>query len=482
MPRFGKDKSGRNEELDRQAAEEVERLTRRGGPPGMGGGGSGTPEFMSSPLDMVAAEMAEKPRPSMRRQAAPRKAAAKPQQAFTPMPSGSVGSSFGPGGLNPGPRGMAPAAPPPAFGGGTYDDDYGGPVTGPPVYNAEPDEDEEMTITELALMDQAAHTGHRPEDLVMQYDSGTAEEMRDAAMRRFRERQQARRPGPSTNSPFAPAGMRRGASGGGGGGRSDDPAVAGGALAQRLANRRRREEEEARRAKAAADPGPAASAGAAAKAETADDEGALARVLARRRQALGVDAQTDLDESARDSGSTLAPGRRHAGSRATNSPGLRAVPQPPQIDDDDADAKVPAAKKSTRPRKAASKGPAAKKVTKRTAEAPAGAKAKAVPATKTAPATKKATPTAKAAKANKAKAAPAPKAAETRSAPVPKATKARKSGASLAKAPATKTAKAGKARTTGKAKTVFCIECGEKNPAIAKFCFNCGNRLAVPEG
>lgn len=486
MPRFGKDKSGRNEELDRQAAEEVERLTRRGGPPGMGGGsGSGTPEFMSSPLDMIAAEMAEKPRPSQRRQGAPRKAGSKPQQAFTPMPSGSVGSSFGPGGLNPGPRGMAPAAPPPAFGGGAYDDDHGGPVTGPPVYNAEPDEDEEMTITELALMDQAAHTGHRPEDLVMQFDAGTAEEMRDAAMRQFYERQQVRRPGPSTNSPFAPAGMRRGASGGGGGGRTDDPAVAGGALAQRLANRRRREEEEARRAKAAADPAPApaASAGVAAKAETADDEGALARVLARRRQALAIDAEPDLDEDARDSGSTLAPGRRHASSRAASSPGLRAVPQPPEIDDADADEEVPTAKKSGRPRKAAAKAPAAKKAAKTTAKAPAAAKAKAVPATKAAPATKKkAARAARAAKAANTKDVPTPKPAKAKAAPARKATKAQKRGATLAKPPAAKTVKAAKARTTGKAKTVFCIECGGKNPAIAKFCFNCGNRLAAPEG
>ncbi len=453
------------------AAEEVERLTRRGGPPGMGGGGSGAPEFMSSPLDMIAAEMAEKPRPSQRRQAAPRKVASKPQQAFTPMPSGSVGSSFGPGGLNPGPRGMAPAAPPPAFGGGAYDDDYGGAVTGPPVYNAEPDEDEEMTITELALMDQAAHTGHRPEDLVMQYDAGTAEEMRDQAMRQFYERQQSRRPGPSTNSPFAPAGMRRGSSGGGGGGRSDDPAVAGGALAQRLANRRRREEEEARQARAAADPAPAASAGAAARPEATDDDGALARVLARRRQALGVDAEGELAEDAQGSGSTLAPGRRHASSRAAGSPGLRAVPQPPEIDEDDAD-DVPTAAKSARPRKAAAKAPAAKKV-KTTAKATAAAKAKAVPATR------KAAPAAKAAKATKTKAAPVPKPAKSKAAPAPKPTKAQKSGATLAKSPAAKTAKA---RTTGKAKTVFCIECGEKNPAIAKFCFNCGNRLAVSEG
>jgi ribosomal protein L40E len=26
---------------------------------------------------------------------------------------------------------------------------------------------------------------------------------------------------------------------------------------------------------------------------------------------------------------------------------------------------------------------------------------------------------------------------------------------------------------------VFCMECGEKNPGVAKFCFNCGTRLAT---
>ncbi|CAA9238236.1 MAG: hypothetical protein AVDCRST_MAG10-1477 [uncultured Acidimicrobiales bacterium] len=459
MPRFGKDKNARNEELDRQAAEEVERLTRRGGPPGMGGGGmgggGGGPEVMASPLDMIAAEMAGGPRPVLRGKQPARKASAKPQQAFTPMPSGSVGSSFGPGGLNPGPRGAAPTAPPPAFGGGNYDE--GGPVTGPPVYNAEPDEDEEITITELALMDHAAHTGHRPEDLVLQYDASSAEEMRDAAMRQFYERQQSRRPGPSTNSPFAPAGMRGGSGGGGGPARSQDPAAAGGALAQRLANRRRREEEEAKRAQAAADPAPAASPSPSARAEAADDEGALARVLARRRAALAVDTAPE-PESEPDSGATLVPGPRHAGSRAARSAGLRAVPLEPEVDDDAPTPRpVPAA------RKAAKKAPATKKVTKATTKAPAATKAKAAPAAKARPA---------------AKAAPAAKATKAKAAPATKAAKAKK-GATLVEAPAPK---ATKARTTGKAKTVFCIECGEKNPAVAKFCFNCGNRLAVPEG
>ncbi|MGI8806700.1 MAG: zinc ribbon domain-containing protein [Acidimicrobiales bacterium] len=493
MPRFGKDKSGRNEELDRQAAEEVERLTRRGGPPGMGGGGGmggmgGPPQIMSSPLDMIAAEMAEKPRPSQRRQQAPRKVAAKPQQAFTPMPSGEVGSSFGPGGLNPGPRGMGgAAAPPPSFGGGAHGEDYGGHVTGPPVYSAEPDEDEEISITELALMDHAAHTGHRPEDLVMQYDAGTAEEMRDAAMRAFYERQQARRPGATTNSPFAPAGMRGDPSGGGGRVANQDPAAAGGALAQRLANRRRREDEEARRAQPEAEPAAApararhdptapraaaaassaakASAGkaVAAKAEAAVDEGALARVLARRRAALGVDAPAE-PEPKPDSGATLAPGRRHASSRAAGSPGPRPVPVPSEVDDGgevEAEQGPPSLDDMASAIPTRSAGPAKKAATARkTAKAPAAKRASKTPAPK-APATK-------------AKAAPAAKAA--------KATSTKKGGATLAKAPAAKAQKAPAGRTAGKAKTVFCIECGEKNPAIAKFCFNCGNRLAVPEG
>jgi hypothetical protein len=455
VPRFGKDKNARNEELDRQAAEEVERLTRRGGPPGMGGGGmgggggfGGGPSIgMPSPLEMMAAEIADGPRPVKRGAQPPRRAPSRQQQAFTPMPSGEVGSSFGPGGLNPGPRGGGGAPPPPAFGGG---EDYGGHVTGPSVHYNPPtdyDEEEEMSITELALMDHAKHTGYAPEDLVLQYDASSAEEMRDIAMRQFYERQQARRPGAGSDNPFAPAGMRRGpAPTGGGPVRRDDPAAAGGALAQRLANKRRREEELARRA-AAPEAKPAASSAAPqARTEAEVDEGALARVLARRRAALGVD-------------NVAAPAPEPAPRRRPAAPtGLRAVPTPRLDDDQDDDApslEDMAASIPTRRPSAAKKAPATK----------------AAVAKKRAPAKK--APAAKAA-ATKAPAKKAPAAKKT--APAKKAPAA-KGGASLAKAPATK-AKA----PAGKAKTVFCMECGEKNPAIAKFCFNCGNRLAVPEG
>jgi hypothetical protein len=479
VPRFGKDKNGRNEELDRQAAEEVERLTRRGMPgampgmPGMPGMGGGPPRVgPPSPLEMMAAEVADRPPPSQRRAQPARRPAARPQQAFTPMPSGEVGSSFGPGGLNPGPRGGFAAPPPPAFGGGAYDDDYGGHVTGPPVYNAgEPDEEEEMSITEMALMDHAARTGFDPEDLVMTYDATNAEEMRDEAMRKFYERQQARRPGAGTNDPFAPAGQRRGPSGPAGVRRVEDPKAAGGALAQRLAARRRREEEEAGRAGGVSEPPaararptvPSAASASAppAAAERAVDEGALSRVLARRRAALGVDAPTEPEPES----------RRHAPTRAQQAPTLRAVPEPEPDDDDAIEEAVAATPAKKAPAKRASKKAApAEPLAMPPAEEPPAAKA---PAKRTA---KKAAVAD--APAEKAPAKRTTKKAAAAKAPAAKATKAGATLAPAKKAPA----KTAAARPAGKAKTVFCIECGEKNPAIAKFCFNCGTRLAAPEG
>jgi len=320
-----------------------------------------------------------------------------------------------------------------------------------------------MSITELALMDHAAHTGHRPEDLVMQYDAGSAEEMRDAAMRQFYERQQSRRPGAVTNSPFAPAGMR-GPSGPAPLRRNDDPAVAGGALAQRLANRRRREEEEARRAQGAAAPtaapsaaAPAAAPASRARPQAAQDEGALARVLARRRAALGVDGAASSSPEA-----DVAPGRRHAGSRAAGSPGLRAVPQPSELGDVDDDA------------------PSLEDVaaTTKTVKAPAAKRATATRSTVKRPV--EAAPV-------KAARSPAAKLPAARAAKAPAAAKPRKIGATLAKspaakAPATKKAPAkAAARTAGKAKTLCCIECGEKNPSIAKFCFSWLTQLSATE-
>ena len=487
MPRFGKDKNARNEDLDRQAAEEVERLTRRGmggGAPGMPGTGGGPPRIgPPSPLEMMAAEVADRPSPGRRGAEPARRPAPRPQQAFTPMPSGQVGSSFGPGGLNPGPRGGVSAPPPPAFGGGAYDEDYGGHVTGPPVYNAEPDEDEEMSITEMALMDHAARTGHNPEDLVMMYDAGTAEEMRDQAMRRFYERQAGRGPGGGTNDPFAPAGKRRGPAGPATAPRREDPAAAGGALAQRLAARRRREEEQARQGGAAAAPeaapaarstrptAPSAASGAArpAPADRDVDEGALARVLARRRAALGVDAPAAPAEP-EPADQPEPPGRRHAAARGP----LRAVPEAEDVPTLDDAAQAPPARARKAPAKKAAKAPA-KRAPKKAAAADAAPLA--MP-----PATEK--PAAKApAKRAPKKAAAGAKAPAKKAPAAKKAAAAKKGGATLATpAPARKAAAKKTTKAAGKAKTIFCIECGEKNPVIAKFCFNCGTRLAAPEG
>jgi hypothetical protein len=453
VPRFGKgnEKDARKEELDRQAAEEVERLTRRGGPPSMGGGMGGGPGMgppaIPSPLDRIAEELRDAPRPSMRRQAPPRRAAPQAQQAFTPMPSGSVGSSFGPGGLNPGPRGMVGAPPPPAFGGGAaYEENIGAAVTGPPVYNAEPDEDEEMSITEMALMDHAARTGHDPEDLVIQYDASTAEEMRDQAMRQFYARQQSRGPSAGTKNPFAPAGMRGG--GGAAVARNLDPAAAGGALAQRLANRRRREEAEARAARGEPEPGSAPSAPAAAPVDPGD--GALAKVLARRRQSLGIDEAP-----------APAPGRRHTEEREESSARLQAAAPQPIADEPVptlADVAAPVTRKRPAAKKAAAKKAAAKKA------------AITAPAAEVTP-LKKPVRKAPAKKAPKAGATLAQPAREPAPAPAPV-----KKMPAARKAPAKKGVPAAAA-----AKAVFCIECGEKNPPIAKFCFSCGTRLAAPE-
>ncbi|HEV3496188.1 MAG TPA: hypothetical protein VHA34_07560 [Actinomycetes bacterium] len=53
-------------------------------------------------------------------------------------------------------------------------------------------EEESASITELALRDLAGRHGTNPEDMVIRADPAMAEAMRDEAMRRFMDRQQAR--------------------------------------------------------------------------------------------------------------------------------------------------------------------------------------------------------------------------------------------------------------------------------------------------
>jgi len=462
-----KDKdAARRAEFERQAKEEVERLTRRppgggagggmggagmgpamGGMGGMGGGGraAGPP----SPLEMMAQQMRERRKP---REAGPtRKGGFRDSGAgagrVVPagLISGSVGSGLGPAGLNPGPafaRGMNPTPPPAAFSEPEFETMGGSYAPSMPTYDPDVLEDEEMSITEMALMDQASHSGMRPEDLVVQYDAQSAEEARDRAMRAFHERQQGRvasRPVTASmaNDPFVPAAMRNQAAAAIARAKTSGPPptpTIGGALGRIAAERRQQAASKPApkpAASTAAAPKPAASTAAAPKPaapkaeapkpaastaeapkaaapkaeapkaaaaprpapepepvvtsapEPAAGGGALARLLARRREAQAYE----------EAAPPAPTGGLHARQRAES----RAL-----APDDEA----PARPRIARPVGAAS---AAKKV------APARkAPAKAAPK-RAAPATKAPT------KAAPKKAAPAKKAAPKKAAPVTKA-------------------------------------------------------------
>ncbi|MGQ0743378.1 MAG: hypothetical protein ACT4OS_03370 [Acidimicrobiales bacterium] len=259
---FGRGKdSARREELERQAQEEVERLTRRSstpggmGPmPGPGGGGGQMGVGPPSALEMMAQQMRQrrKPRESGRGDGGFTNTPTGPRQVMAAgLISGSVGSGFGPAGLNPGPafaRSMNPQPPPTAFAEPEFDMGRGG-YEAPPMPSFDPDmmEEEEMNLTEMAIRDQAARSGTRPEDLVVNYDPESAEEARDRAMRQFHERQQQRGRSslPLTASmardPFAPAAMRNQAASAIADARASGPPptpTVGGALGRLAAQRR----------------------------------------------------------------------------------------------------------------------------------------------------------------------------------------------------------------------------------------------------
>ena len=256
-----RDKDARREQIEREAEEELRRLTR---PPGMGAGGpfggpagAGGPPGAGgrigplSPIEMMADKVQKREvgREARGERPRPRPAARPPVEMF----SGPVGSGLTPG--------FGPAKQyqvPPAFAEqmGQAPSGYDSPGFVSPEYE-DYDEDEEMSVTEMAVMDHAARHGLRPEDSVMQHvDAVTAEEMRDQAMQKFTRRQgRPRVEDGIVTDPFAPMGMRgrplSETMGGGGSGRlttrrpgQDRPAV--GALA-RLQERRRQEEEARRR-------------------------------------------------------------------------------------------------------------------------------------------------------------------------------------------------------------------------------------------
>ncbi|MGI9033807.1 MAG: hypothetical protein ACR2HY_09070 [Acidimicrobiales bacterium] len=177
----GKPKGRSKEEIEREAQRELDRLTRHAGPrPAMGGGGSGgygqfgSPSGgLPTPLDEVAKSVGRRP-PGASHQRGPMR------------PDPGFGGGLGPPSFG-GPR-SRPGAPSPTLG---PRDEF--------LADDEDDEEEESaSITEMALRDHAARFGTDPEDLVIRQDPYTAEQMREQAMQKFYDQQQARHRGPET--------------------------------------------------------------------------------------------------------------------------------------------------------------------------------------------------------------------------------------------------------------------------------------------
>ncbi|HEX2024314.1 MAG TPA: hypothetical protein VHF00_06380 [Acidimicrobiales bacterium] len=187
--RFNRPKGPTKEDIEREAEREVARLRQQTGatPPGPGAGatpGVGGPGVggavggFRTPLDDIAE--------SARGRSAGRRESPSPvDPGYGPMASGPVG----PGGYGAGPFGGGG----PFVGGGpAARGAFGGRPPSIEVPEFEDPDDESASITELALRDHAARYGTNPEDLVIRSDPVMAEAMRDEAMRKFMERQQAR--------------------------------------------------------------------------------------------------------------------------------------------------------------------------------------------------------------------------------------------------------------------------------------------------
>ncbi len=402
---FGRGRdAARREELERQAQEEVERLTRRppGGGGGMGGGGmgggmgggggmrgGGAGIGPPSPLEMMAQQMRER-RTSRRRDETrgdgfTDSAGTRGRAIPAGLISGSVGSGFGPAGLNPGPafaRAMNPQPPPSAFEEPAFEGAMGrSQQYQPPIPRGDEEEIEEeaMSVTEIALMDHAARSGSKPEDLVVQYDPVSAEDARDKAMAKFRDRQKRQLPSrPITagmaKDPFMPAAMRNQASAAIAQARASGPPptpTVGGALG-RLAAQRRQESKSAapvRRAlPAPKKASPTTEAPPPAPTAPPGSGGALSRLLERRAQEAAEAAASLQRPSA-------APGRLHSMQRA-RSQAFAPDPEPDTIASESTD-KAPAATKAPRAKKTVAR--------KIPGEATAAAPAKKTPVRKTPP-------------------------------------------------------------------------------------------------
>jgi hypothetical protein len=190
--RFGRPTGPSMEDSEREAEREVARLQQQAGarPPGPGSGAPGPFEGgpgsgLRTPLDDIAESARGK---SLRRGQSPSPL----DPGYGPMASGPVGSSGS--GTGPFPGGAPFGAGGPFVGGGPAARGASGPGRPPSIEvpEFEDPEEESASITELALRDLAGRYGTNPEDMVIRTDPAMAEAMRDEAMRRFMDRQQAR--------------------------------------------------------------------------------------------------------------------------------------------------------------------------------------------------------------------------------------------------------------------------------------------------
>ncbi|MDQ4133727.1 MAG: hypothetical protein M3179_11105 [Actinomycetota bacterium] len=192
------------EEIEREAQREVERLTRRAtagrsanpyGGGGFGAGGFGGPTPFESVADtMQGSSLRDRPR-------APGRSGSGAASRGAPPPTLGAPSRGAPAPTLGGP----PPGVPSPFDDDSDDDEYEDDE------EYDEDDDESISVTEIALRDWSASAGGRPEDhIVMPVDPGSAEMMRDQAMRAFMERQAARQQGRGLPETPGKPGKRKG--------------------------------------------------------------------------------------------------------------------------------------------------------------------------------------------------------------------------------------------------------------------------------
>ncbi|MGH9279477.1 MAG: hypothetical protein ACRD12_15420, partial [Acidimicrobiales bacterium] len=188
---FGGGKGPSDNDIEREAQRELDRLTRAPSPVGgmgpMGGvggiGGGGAPPSLGpkSPLEAMADGLTQ--RKKVRKKKGGSSLPATNRDEWTGFSgaaamSGSVGSALGfGGGVAPGSMRRSPPPDAQPLRRRGEDDDFD-----------HDDPDDDVGVTELALRDHAERSGKNFEDLVIRSDPSQAEAMREAAMQRFLQR------------------------------------------------------------------------------------------------------------------------------------------------------------------------------------------------------------------------------------------------------------------------------------------------------